>query len=257
MKISNEVLAVLSAAQVDGHQLVLVGQLERKLYEQTNKVLEAAGGKWNRKAKAHVFDAPAEDRIDEIILSGSVVVPKDEFNYFPTPPALVVRLIALADVRPGMDALEPSAGQGAIVTGLLDAGAVVMAYEVLEANADALVKAVRAHPKRGMTMVVQQDFLTEEPLGQYDRVVMNPPFAKQADIKHVTHAVRFLAPGGRLVAIMSAGVVFRQDKRATEFRALVARMAGVIEPLPAGSFDSSGTGVSTVVVTMNEQSRGA
>jgi hypothetical protein len=115
MQIASEVLAVLSAAQVDGCHVALTGQLDRKLYERTNKVLEAAGGKWNRKARAHVFDGDAAERMDQIILSGSVEVPKDEFNFFPSPPAVIERLMELADIEPGMRVLEPSAGQGAIV----------------------------------------------------------------------------------------------------------------------------------------------
>jgi hypothetical protein len=98
MKVSDDILAVLTAALVDGHSLTLTGMLDRKLYERTNKVLEAAGGKWNRKAKAHVFEMPAEDAIEQIVLSGEITIPQD-FGYFPTPPAVVERLVELAEVR--------------------------------------------------------------------------------------------------------------------------------------------------------------
>ena len=84
MRIDDEVLAVLSSAEASGCNVTLTGQLDRKLYERTNKVLEAAGGKWNRKARAHLFDDDAFTRIDQIILTGQVEVPKDEFNFFPT-----------------------------------------------------------------------------------------------------------------------------------------------------------------------------
>jgi 16S rRNA G1207 methylase RsmC len=82
---------------------------------------------------------------------------------------------------------------------------------------------------------------------------MNPPFSKGQDIQHVTHALGFLKPGGRLVAIMGAGVTFRQDKRATEFRELVQAMGGTIARLPEGSFKSSGTMVNTVIVVIDKQ----
>lgn len=75
MQVDNTVLAVLSRANVQGNALSIAEQLDRTLYARTNKVLEAAGGKWNRKAQAHIFDADAASRIDEIILTGSVVVP--------------------------------------------------------------------------------------------------------------------------------------------------------------------------------------
>jgi type I restriction-modification system DNA methylase subunit len=80
---------------------------------------------------------------------------------------------------------------------------------------------------------------------------MNPPFADQQDIRHVEHALRFLKPGGRLVAIMSAGVSFRQDRQATTFRELVEGCDGTIEPLPEGAFEASGTGVRAVLVTID------
>ena len=131
MRIDDEVLAVLSAAQTEGCNVFLTGQLDRKLYDRTNKVLEAAGGKWNRKARAHVFAADAFDRIDQIILSGSVEAPKDEFNFFPSPPAVVVRLMELADIEPGMVMLEPSAGRGAIALPAAAAGATVDCCEVM------------------------------------------------------------------------------------------------------------------------------
>jgi predicted RNA methylase len=260
MRVDNTVLNVLSNSLMDGPRLVLQGQLDRALYVQTNKVLEAAGGKWDRKAKAHVFPVEAADAMEQIIQTGEVTLIRtiqQDFGYFPTPPAVVARLIELADVRKGMTVLEPSAGQGAIVLPLLDVTADVMAYELLEANADALAKAMRAHPtKGGMSMVVQQDFLTVEPapltswVGRYDRVVMNPPFARQADIHHVNHALKFLKPDGLLVSVMSAGITFRDNKLTQDFRDLIRARGGDIEALPEGAFKDSGTMVRTVIVTI-------
>lgn len=48
MRVENEVPTVLSRAATQGNALTLFGQLDRRLYDRTNKVLEAAGGKWNR-----------------------------------------------------------------------------------------------------------------------------------------------------------------------------------------------------------------
>lgn len=244
MRIDSEVLAVLSAAQTEGCNVFLTGQLDRKLYDRTNKVLEAAGGKWNRKARAHVFAADASDRMDQIILSGAVEVPKDEFNFFPSPPAVVARLLELADIQPGMVVLEPSAGRGAIAFVCHEQGALVDCVEFMKANVDSLMGDKRCRA------VSHCDFLTMGQAPVYDRVVMNPPFMKQADIKHVTHAHKFLKPGGLLVAVMSAGVEFRTDARTKAFQALVAGRGGHIEPLPENSFKASGTGVNTVIAVI-------
>lgn len=242
MKIDTDVLAVLSTATLDGNSLVLVGQLDRRLYEKTNKVLEAAGGKWNRKAKAHVFDTPANDRLEQILLSGAVEVPKDDFEFFPTPPDLAHYLVSLAHIEPGERALEPSAGQGAIAAVMVEAGAEVDCYELMGANAEALAAA-------GMR-VRQVDFLAVEPQPLYSVIVMNPPFSRGRDIQHVLHAHRFLQPGGRLVAVMAAGASFRQDRRAVAFREAVLRLGGEMCPLPEDSFKASGTGVNTLVALL-------
>lgn len=244
MKIDQEVMAVLSVADVSGNALTLVGQLDRKLYERTNKVLEAAGGKWNRKAKAHVFDGEAAARVDQMLLTGEVVIPKDEFEFFPTPPAVVAMLLQRAEICSGMRVLEPSAGQGAIAVACVEAGAAVDCFELMEANHKILDRDDR------LDKVLRADFLNVEPDPVYDRVVMNPPFSRQADIRHVMHALDFLKPGGKLVAVMAAGVEFRQDRLATSFRAMVEDCGGEIERLPEGAFKASGTGVNTVVVTI-------
>lgn len=244
MKIADDVLAVLSAAKIDDNSLYLPGQLDRKLYERTNKVLEVAGGKWNRKAKAHVFDSDAATRIDQIILTGEVVIPRDEFDFFPTPPDVVAMLLERAQIKPGMTVLEPSAGHGAIAAACKDAGAFVDCVEVNPSNTDHL-----SFQFRSVTIC---DFLTIMPSERspYDRVVMNPPFSKQADVRHVMHASQFLNHGGILVAVMSAGVTFRQNKLAASFRELVESRGGTIDDLPEGSFRESGTMVNTVIVTI-------
>ena len=242
MRVSDDVLEVLSRASVDGESLFLVGQLDRQMYVKVNKVLEAAGGKWNRKAKAHVFDRPAADRIDEIILSGEVEVPTDEYNYFPSPPSVVARLLELADIERGMRVLEPSAGKGAIAYACAESGATVDCYELMESNFVALAGDIKFCSVRNM------DFLAQAPEASYDRVVMNPPFAKQQDIKHVLHALKFLKPDGLLVSVMASSVTFRDNKLTQEFRDLIRQRGGEIEALPDGAFKESGTNVRTVIV---------
>jgi predicted RNA methylase len=96
------------------------------------------------------------------------------------------------------------------------------------------------------------DFLEVQPtpLLAYDRVLMNPPFGGQADIRHVTHALGFVKPAGLVVAVMSAGVEFRQDKTTAEFRKLVSDHGGRIERLPEDAFKPSGISVRTVMAVI-------
>ena len=173
---------------------------------------------------------------------------------FTTPPAIAGRMIEAAGLEPGMTMLEPSAGTGAIARPAAELGAAVTCIE-LDYNLWQRLSADERNGVRtdGLYRSVQHgDFLEASPSDAplYDRVLMNPPFRGQADIRHVTHALGFVKPGGRLVAIMSAGAEFRQDKTAEAFRKLVAGRGGRFEPLPGDAFEGSGVSIRTVMVVI-------
>ena len=71
MKINETVRDILAECRVEENILYLPDrQLDRDVYTAVNKVLNALGGKWNRKVKGHVFDYSPEAAIEEAILSG-------------------------------------------------------------------------------------------------------------------------------------------------------------------------------------------
>lgn len=87
----------------------------------------------------------------------------------------------------------------------------------------------------------------------YDRIVMNPPFEDGQDAAHVRAVYEnLLAPDGRLVAVMSAGPFFRDDRRSREFRAWLDARGAEVTDLPAGAFLKSDrpTGVATKLVVI-------
>lgn len=171
--------------------------------------------------------------------------PARNFGFFETPLDVGQRAITELRLSAGMTVLEPSAGKGALANLARAAGGNVTCVEIQPSNA--------AHLRRlGFPRVAERDFLHLDPavLGQFDRILMNPPFDRGRDVDHVTHAMRFLKPGGRLVSIMAAGVEYRTDRKTSDFRATVERFKGEIRDLPFGSFAESGTNVNTVVVTM-------
>lgn len=246
MRVSQDVLVVLDRATCEGNVLSLtaVGKLDRKLYTDTNKALEAAGGKWNRKAQAHLFEGDAAAAIEPIILTGEIVSVRQELQQFYTPADLAARVIAEARLIPGLRVLEPSAGRGALAAPAFLAGCLVHCVDLDDRNVHLLASIA-------FEQVVHGDFLKSEPTeGVYDRVVMNPPFTRGQDIAHVEHAMRFLKPGGRLVAIMSGGILFRAGRQAA-FRQRIMDLGGTIAALPADSFKASGTNVATCLVTLD------
>jgi predicted RNA methylase len=245
MKVGSEVIAILDRCTFGGPALTLPEQLDRRDYVAVNKVIEAAGGKWNRKARAHLFGGEAAGVIDRVILAGEVVSAKQALGFFETPPGVVARLIDLAELAAGLTVLEPSAGEGAIVKAIAPLVGAVVACEIDPGRAAAL-------RRQGITCLHEGDFLALAPTISFDRVVMNPPFARRADIDHVRHALAFLKPGGRLVSVMAVGVTERVNRKAGDFRKLVADHGGFFEELPRDAFKPSGTGVATVIAVIPE-----
>lgn len=174
--------------------------------------------------------------------SGEILDPK-EVGFYPTPADLASHVVRVAQIQGTEAVLEPSAGTGSLVAAVLAQAprARVMAYEFMP---DLASKLRQRCPD---AVISEEDFLTIDPEPVFDAVVMNPPFDKRLDAVHIHHACGFLRPGGRLAAIASAGVSYRQDRETKAFRSMI-EAGGRITDLPEGSFKESGTGVNTCLV---------
>ena len=163
---------------------------------------------------------------------------------FPTPAALAKRMVELAGIESGHRVLEPSAGTGNILTAILNAepGAKVTAVEISSKLCDSLSR--KHNPRPAGWSILQDDFLTcNGNLGaKFDRILMNPPFENGADIKHIRHAITFLKPGGRLVALCANG-----PRQNTQLRPLASEW----EELPADTFKEAGTGVRAALLVID------
>ncbi len=187
------------------------------------------------------------DAIKDALKAGVQVVTAPQL--FPTPVALAERMAGLASINPGDDVLEPSAGTGRLLdacfmlnsagfTGRPLAGRTV----VVEVNFH-LAGALRERYPQTDTRCADFLSLTAEHLGQFDAILMNPPFENGQDIQHIRHAITLLKPGGRLVAICADG-----PRQRDKLRPFVT----TFEPLPAGTFKESGTSVNTVLLTVTK-----
>ena len=167
---------------------------------------------------------------------------------FPTPPALAARMVELAEIAPEHRVLEPSAGTGNILRAIGNAPdkvAVEINRGLTEILARAGVSGLRIHEGDFLACKPGEpkDWLLDDDLGKFDRILMNPPFENATDIKHILHALNFLKPGGRLVAICANGP--RQNEK-------LQPIADTWEELPADAFEKEGTRVSTVLLSIRE-----
>lgn len=237
MKINNEVANVLANSTIADNKLFLPKvQLERKLYLLVNKVLEAIGGKWNRKEQAHLFNEAPEDIVDSILLAGEYTDAKKEYQFFETPIKTAKMLVSLAEIRDEETVLEPSAGRGRIAGLIKECHCI----ELNEDNYNYLVI--------NNFNVVGRNFM-EFHARLYDVIIANPPFTKQQDIDHVNHMMNFAIR--RVVSVMSASVLFRDNEKTRKFRNRIEKFGGTFKELPDKTFAESGTNVKACVVCVD------
>lgn len=246
IEITEEVKEILKQGKIEGNLYFLpVIQLDRKQYTDVNQVLELLGGKWNRSKKAHIFESSEKAQsLIEALESGSVVDKKKTYQFFETPESVVKIMIDLADIKTGMDVLEPSAGHGAILDHL-PKDIELHIIEVDEEKCQVL-------KNKGYKQTKCGDFLSFTPqFAWIDRIVMNPPFTGSQDVDHVLHAYSLLSNIGILVSVMPSGIEFKNQKKYKQLRDLITEH-GYIKKLPEGSFSDSGTEVNTVLVVLTK-----
>lgn len=127
--------------------------------------------------------------IKELSRTGRIPEQKSH-QFYPTPQSLAEIAVLMAEIEPQHVCLEPSAGHGGLAD-LMPKGR-TYCVEVSPLHSEIL----RAKGYQVATM----DFLQFS--GNYDRIVMNPPFNSTRWKLHVEHAAEMLNKGGRLIAIL-------------------------------------------------------
>jgi len=228
----------------------IVSVLERGLYVRVNKALVALGGKWNRSAKAHIFNGDPRDEILDL-LDADGKLEQDDYEMFDTPLVIAEQMVDLLELLYFDSVLEPSAGNGAI------ANALHRRRHIADINVNELnPQRFNALVLAGFTTVLDHpcDFLSldHDFNDNYDKVIQNPPFSK--DIEHIYKAYDVLYDDGTLVSVVSEGPFFRSTKRDVAFREwLIAHDAETFD-LPAGAFHDSGTDVKARIIRVRKKS---
>lgn len=189
-------------------------------------------------------DTPDEDGDRARPRATGTAVSKD-LQFYPTPQKVIDDLLSDLPSIKGLEALEPSCGDGRMMLALRKLGAKVTGIEV---DRDRAAQA-RAH---GLA-VLCRNFLEYTPDPSFDLVVMNPPFYGTHYAKHVTHAARFLKSGGRLLAILPItartdhGLLSHAWAKQNGMKISTYHGRDGFRDLPVGSFSESGTNINTTV----------
>jgi len=183
-----------------------------------------------------------------------------EPGFFPTPKTLANRMVEMADIQSDDICLEPSAGIGTLAD---------LMSEKIKQKGENQGQLHCIEQKISMAdickmkghVTTQTDFMEwtpDELIGQFDKIVMNPPFEKQQDVKHICRAFEMLAPGGRLVALCSGNVLNRSRANvAHELQSLVNEYGTHNEQIDGafkGADSFKQTGVSVLLIVLEKPS---
>lgn len=225
-----------------------IGSVTDKEYDELKPIIEHLGGHWREKVKCFVFGEDVHDKLDCYIKNGVDISEKykwqEETQFYPTPDAVAKRVIELAEIKEGQRTLEPSAGCG----NLLDC--ISLTCDILAI--EPMLKNYNVLKEKGYFTYYStfEEVYSHKKLGQFDRVVMNPPFSGQRDIEHVLMAYNLLKSKGVLVAIISENALYYTTKKSMDFLKFLNENNSYIEPVPSCSFAESGTTIETVIVKL-------
>lgn len=192
--IAGPAIGVLDAGRLYERRFTFHDEKADAAHREAAEVLVALGGRHER--GAFIFDYHPGEVIAEVVATG-VIPDRYAHQFYPTPRDIAEDVAVAADIEPGHRVLEPSAGQGHLAR-VLPPGATLVEVSDLHC------KILRAAGFPGAT-VHCADFLAWRD-GLFDRIVMNPPFSEGRAVRHLEHAASMTAPGGRIVAVLPAGL---------------------------------------------------
>lgn len=239
------VIENISKMPVNGNRLELPKNEQFSNYPAVKKCLITAGAKYVK--CGFVFPEDAQI-VKSRLIGGEVINDKKKFQFFTTPPDLARKLVDMADLKPWHKVLEPSAGQGAICD--LIRGINIYSLAIVELSPENR----KILEKKGYCLERQHDFMRHDKvsLGEFDRIIANPPFTKNQDIDHIQHMYKFLVHGGKLVSMASPSWRTGSQKKQVAFREWLESVDAIVTDVDAGAFKSSGTQIATVIIEITK-----
>ncbi len=193
------VLDILHNARIDD-KVVWFGfdaKAKGAAYDEAIKVLEAVGGVKNNVGN-FVFDYRPNAVISEIVTTGSMPDQRTH-QFYPSPEAVAVVAVEMADIGPNDECLEPSAGTGCLADFMPKDRTICVEISALHCE----LLQEKGYVTEKEDFLQWADFRGRENK-QFDCIVMNPPFSEGRAIAHVTAAMPLLKRSGRLVAVLPA-----------------------------------------------------
>lgn len=222
-------------------------KFNKKSYAEAKKWIEEAGGCWTG-GKIQGFTFPFNaDRVFSILKEGKRCNLQQEYQFFETPDAVADWLVMLAGgIHEEDTVLEPSAGRGALVKAIHRAcpDVVVDCFELMPENVDILEKMQNIN-------ILGDDF-TNAAGRLYTKIIANPPFANNQDIRHVMRMYGVLDTGGTLVVITSKHWTFSEEKICKDFRVWFNEVSGRRFEIEQGTFKESGTSIPTLALVIKK-----
>jgi hypothetical protein len=240
--------AILEQCIIEGNVIKLPNvKLDRNEYLAIKKDFELFKGVWKSgKTQGFLFPSNPADVIKQLTETKSSNI-KKEFQFFATPSDISEQLVGYADIKRKDLILEPSAGQGSIIDAIKHKTSAVVEYcELMDINAKIL------NEKYPSDRQVGTDFLELNPSYRYDKIIANPPFTKNQDIKHFKHMYSMLKNGGTLVSVLSTSWITGTQKLQLDFKKWLETLDYQRHDLNNADFKESGTKISTCILVVNK-----
>ncbi len=220
-------------------------------YPKVKKAITGIGGKWTPSSQSFVFKDDPTDLFDQIC-SGEKIDLEAEFKkttqYFPTPKHVIRKMNEYIGLSYGNRVLEPSAGKGKICDFLKETYTFDWNLDVCE-----MVGPFADELKEKGYNVAGSDFLEmPSPEKGYNLIIANPPFSNNQDVKHFLRMYELLAPGGRIITIMSKRWETDGSELCKQFRQSLAYYFHSLETIKKGAFKDSGTNIETYLLVVDK-----
>lgn len=230
-------------------------------YDRLRWVMESYGGRWNERCKGFKFNEFDDEKLKSIkadLSVGFVNLSEEKRNrerdaFFPTPVKVVDKMIETANLKPDSIMLESSAGTGRILDEAKKVINSIDNFVVIEMNGERQRILRNKGYKVDFNGTFEDSLKDSETLKKIkncDKVVINPPFKNDSDVKHLLISYMFCADNADVVSILQENSLYydRQIHRVfKEFLSLIGKDAYEVVSLPAGSFKDELTTVDTVI----------